>query len=41
MPEFQWAVVQSDPNPVIGSEQRGVRPVLVVSNPGANVATMG
>lgn len=38
MPEFQWAVVEADLNPVIGSEQSGVRPVLVVSNEDFNQA---
>lgn len=38
MPELQWAVVEADLNPVVGSEQRGVRPVLVVSNDQFNQA---
>lgn len=32
MPAFQWAVVEADLDPVWGSEERGLRPVLVVSN---------
>lgn len=32
MAGLQWAVVEADLNPVRGSEQRGRRPVLVVSN---------
>jgi mRNA interferase MazF len=29
---LQWAIVMADLDPVKGSEQRGLRPVLVVSN---------
>jgi mRNA interferase MazF len=32
MPPLQWAVMEADLDPVRGSEQRGVRPILVVSN---------
>jgi mRNA interferase MazF len=32
MPPLQWALVAADLDPVRGSEQRGQRPVLVVSN---------
>jgi mRNA interferase MazF len=32
MPPLQWAVVEADLDPVRGSEQRGLRPVLIVSN---------
>jgi len=32
MTDFQWAVMQANLNPVIGTEQKGSRPVLVVSN---------
>ena len=32
MPPLQWAFYQAALDPVLGSEQRGVRPVLVVSN---------
>lgn len=38
-PSLQWAVVEADLNPVQGSEQRGRRPVLVVSNEDFNQAT--
>ena len=38
MPLLQWAVVEADLDPVRGSEQRGVRPVLVVSNEEFNQA---
>lgn len=36
---LQWAVVEADLDPVQGSEQRGRRPVLVVSNEEFNQAT--
>ena len=29
---FQWAVMHADLDPVLGSEQSGQRPVLIVSN---------
>ncbi|MDD4860021.1 MAG: type II toxin-antitoxin system PemK/MazF family toxin [Dehalococcoidales bacterium] len=29
---FQWAVVEAVLDPVTGAEQKGVRPVLIVSN---------
>jgi mRNA interferase MazF len=32
MPPLQWAVVEADLGPVRGSEQRGLRPVLIVSD---------
>ena len=35
---LQWAVVEANLNPTIGSEQKGVRPVLVVSNEEYNAA---
>src|SRR3989442_12055693 len=38
MPPWQWAVVDADLDPVRGSEQRGRRPVLVVSNEDFNQA---
>ncbi len=38
MPVLQWAVLEADLNPGVGSEQRGSRPVLVVSNEGFNQA---
>jgi mRNA interferase MazF len=33
---WQWAVMHADLDPVVGSEQGGTRPVLVVSNEGFN-----
>ena len=36
MPALQWAVYQADLDPVRGSEQRGMRPVLIVSNEAFN-----
>ena len=39
MPPPRWAVVYADLDPVVGSEQRGTRPVLVVSNDQFNDAT--
>lgn len=38
MAELQWAVYQADLNPVLGSEQAGLRPVLVVSRETLNRA---
>jgi mRNA interferase MazF len=38
MPVYQWAVAIADLDPVRGSEQRGRRPVLVVSNEDFNQA---
>ena len=38
MPRYQWAVFEADLDPVRGSEQRGRRPVLVVSDEDFNVA---
>ncbi len=38
MPAYQWAVMQADLNPVTGAEQKGLRPVLVVSNEEFNQA---
>ena len=32
MPTFQWAIIEANLNPVIGAEQKGTRPVLIVSN---------
>jgi len=29
---FQWALMEANLNPVAGSEQKGIRPVLIVSN---------
>jgi mRNA interferase MazF len=38
MPLLQWALVEADLDPVRGSEQRGHRPVLIVSNEQFNQA---
>ena len=38
MPTFQWAVMEANLEPVTGSEQRGIRPVLIVSNEEFNQA---
>ncbi len=38
MSDFQWSVFQANLDPVIGAEQRGTRPVLVVSNEDYNQA---
>ena len=38
MPVEQWAVIEADLDPTQGSEQRGLRPVLVVSNDAFNRA---
>lgn len=38
MPVYQWAVAIADLDPVRGSEQRGRRPVLIVSNEDFNQA---
>ena len=35
---FQWAVIEANPNPVTGAEQKGTRPVLIVSNEEYNIA---
>jgi mRNA interferase MazF len=35
---YQWAVFEADLNPIVGSEKRGRRPVLVVSNEPFNQA---
>lgn len=35
---YQWALVHVDLNPVVGSEQAGRRPVLIVSNEAFNQA---
>ena len=32
MPAFQWAVMEADLDLTAGAEQKGVRPVLIVSN---------
>jgi len=38
MTAFQWAVMEADLNPVAGAEQKGIRPVLIVSNEEFNQA---
>lgn len=38
MPVYQWAVMEANLNPVEGAEQKGVRPVLIVSNEEFNQA---
>lgn len=38
MAELQWALYQADLNPIRGSEQGGLRPVLVVSREAINRA---
>lgn len=38
LPRFQWAVIEAELDPVVGSEQSGLRPVLVVSNDEFNQA---
>lgn len=32
MTNFQWAVMEANLSPVVGAEQKGIRPVLIVSN---------
>ncbi len=38
MIELQWSLVDANLDPVVGSEQRGSRPVLVVSNEEYNLS---
>ena len=38
MPTFQWAVMEANLDPVAGAEQKGIRPVLVISNEEFNQA---
>ncbi len=38
MPAFQWVVMEANLDPVAGSEQKGIRPVLIVSNEEFNQA---
>jgi mRNA interferase MazF len=38
MPAFQWAVFEANLDPVTGAEQKGTRPVLIVSNEEFNQA---
>ena len=32
MADYQWAVIEANLDPVVGAEQKGTRPVLVISN---------
>jgi mRNA interferase MazF len=32
MTNLQWAVIEANLDPVVGAEQKGIRPVLIVSN---------
>ena len=38
MTAFQWAVFQANLDPAIGTEQKGTRPVLIISNEDYNQA---
>ena len=38
MPAFQWAVMEANLDPVAGAEQKGIRPVLIISNEEFNQA---
>lgn len=38
MADFRWAVVEADLDPTTGAEQRGIRPVLIISNEEFNQA---
>jgi len=38
MPVFQWAIMEADLDPAAGAEQKGTRPVLIVSNEEFNQA---
>jgi mRNA interferase MazF len=38
MPALQWAVMEASLSPIVGAEQKGIRPVLVVSNEEFNQA---
>jgi mRNA interferase MazF len=38
MPAYQWSVMEANLDPVAGSEQKGIRPVLIVSNEEFNQA---
>ena len=38
MPALQWTVYEADLDPVAGAEQKGIRPVLIVSNEEFNQA---
>ncbi|HEX9896489.1 MAG TPA: type II toxin-antitoxin system PemK/MazF family toxin [Dehalococcoidales bacterium] len=38
MTNLQWSVIEANLNPVVGAEQKGIRPVLIVSNEEFNQA---
>lgn len=38
MPVYQWAIIEAILDPVLGAEQKGKRPVLIVSNEEFNEA---
>jgi mRNA interferase MazF len=38
MTTYQWAVMKANPDPATGAEQKGIRPVLIVSNEEFNQA---
>lgn len=38
MPAFQWALMEANLDPAAGAEQKGTRPVLIVSNEEFNQA---
>ena len=38
MAAFQWAVMEANLDPVAGAEQKGIRPVLIISNEEFNQA---
>jgi mRNA interferase MazF len=38
MANLQWVVIEANLNPVTGAEQKGTRPVLIVSNEEYNIA---
>ena len=38
MPVLQWAVMEANLDPVEGGEQKGTRPVLIISNEEFNQA---
>jgi mRNA interferase MazF len=40
MEHFQWAIIEANLNPTVGAEQRGTRPVLIVSNEEFNQAML-
>ena len=38
MPVYQWSIMEANLDPIKGSEQKGIRPVLLVSNEEFNQA---